>query len=383
MDAVTAERYVQQLSKFGIDSRLEPVAHAELVLELSAEAAPATPASLSSSSPSAVGQEAAGSALSLHPVAAANETSSDPAAERVTGFQCPKCGTPQEQGEECIKCGIIFSRYQQAAVDETAAEASADEESDLDELDELYLFVGENREQYRYKFARLYQNNGQYQTQWHWPAFLVPLPWLIYRKLYGWAAGFLVMQIILPPLAWGVLGIAMGMMANYLYYRHATQRISNISSVGQERRDEIVQAGGTNSMLVTIGGSFLAGLLLMVVYYLFFLPPVAEEMKARQAETRKEIELAGDSKTKQKMLMLKNLLGVKKAAMTLLKQKFEMPEDVDELRKMLGAPPKATEDEWGSQMDMEADGNTIIFYSAGEDKQFDTLDDISLQTELR
>lgn len=386
MEAATAERYVERLAKFGIASRLQPVTPAELVLELSADAQPAVApeSGTQSSSPALSEKDAvAGSALSLHPVSTSKDASAEPATGGETGFRCPKCGASQEKGKECINCGIIFSRYQEAAATEAVTGKSADEGYDLDELDELALFIGENREKYRYKFAQLYQNKGQYQAQWHWPAFLAPLPWLIYRKLYWWAAGFLVMQIILPPVAWLALGISMGIMGNYLYYRHATQRIRNISSVGEERRDEIIESGGVNSLLVTIGSTFLAGVLMMVVFYLFFLPPAAEEVMTRHAEARKEIEQVGDSKTKQKMLMLKNLLGIKKAASGLMKKKFDMPQDIDEIRKMLGAPPKSTEDEWGNQMDVEVDGKTITFYSAGEDGRFDTDDDVTFQTELR
>ncbi|TNG00911.1 MAG: hypothetical protein EP297_03030, partial [Gammaproteobacteria bacterium] len=27
-------------------------------------------------------------------------------------FRCPKCGHPQDKGQQCIKCGIVFAKYQ-------------------------------------------------------------------------------------------------------------------------------------------------------------------------------------------------------------------------------------------------------------------------------
>lgn len=391
MDAATAERYEQQLNKVGIACRLEAITPAEPVLELSSAAEPSDPAepvkpSLAlTDAPSTQEQPpAALSGLSLESSPeTVRATSASASAGETAGFRCPKCGTPQEQGEECIKCGIIFSRYQEAAPTETAAAASADEEAETSDLDELGLFVGENREKYRNKFARLYQNDGQYQTQWHWPAFLVPVPWMIYRKLYPWAAALIVLQMILPPIALAAVGISMGMMGNYLYYRHAMQRIGKITASGTERRDEIVQAGGTNSMLVTIGATFLIGLLTLFVYAQFFMPPEAKQALARHAEDRQEFAQVADSKTKQKMLLLKSLLGMQKAASAMTGKSFEMPRDMEELRKMLGAEPKATEDEWGSQMDLEVEGNSLTFYSPGEDKRFDTSDDVTVKTELR
>ena len=28
-------------------------------------------------------------------------------------FSCPKCGTPQEKGDECLSCGVIFAKYEE------------------------------------------------------------------------------------------------------------------------------------------------------------------------------------------------------------------------------------------------------------------------------
>lgn len=382
MDAATAERYQQQLTKVGIASRLEAVAAPELVLELSSDAEPAGASAAAPVAASPAPSEK--TALSLEPIGtAAADSTAAATAEGQAGFHCPKCGTPQEKGEECIKCGIIFSRYQPDVSGADEAPTAPAEEDALSELDELALFVGEDWEKYRFKFTQLNQNSGQYKTQWHWPAFLAPLPWLIYRKLYPWAAVLLLVQIVLPPIALLMVGISMGLLGNFLYYRHAMQRIGKIAATDAERADEIAQAGGTNSLLLTIGATVLAGILMGIMSYLFFMPPEAKQAMEKQAEARQEFEQVGDDKTKQKMLLLKNLLGMQKATMEMVDKSFEMPRDMEELRKMLGADAKATADEWGSQMDLEVEGNSLTFYSPGPDLRFDTADDVVFKTELR
>jgi hypothetical protein len=388
MDAATAQRYEQQLTKYGIDCRLEPTEPPEPVLELSLDADPADTRGATASPPAAATssinppEPMAGNApLSLASSGPTAPVIASHGGAGTTGFQCPKCGTPQKKGEECIKCGIIFSRYQ-APQPESVAQTSQDQDYDLDELDELALYVGENYDKYRYKFAQLYQNDGKYQLQWNWPAFLVTFPWLIYRRMYPWAAALLIIMVIAPPLLQLPIGIVMGLMGNYLYYRYAMQRLQKISANGSERRDAIIAAGGTHSIPVTIGVTFLAGILMSIIIYLFFLPPEVEEALQRNAETRQEIDQAGKSKTKQKMVSLKILLGLQKRAQAYTQKSFNMPQSLEELRKMLGASADSTADEWGTQMDMEVDGDTLIFYSAGEDKTFDTEDDVVLETRL-
>jgi hypothetical protein len=388
MDAATAQRYEQQLTKHGIACRLEPTEPPQPVLELSLDAEPNASSEVDSvpaSAPSPREDEhGSGSSLSLASspaLAASSPTTNAQGAGEESGFRCPKCGTPQEKGDECIKCGIIFSRYQEPQP-ESVEQTSQDQDYDLDEMDELALYVGENYDKYRYKFTQLYQNEGKYQLQWNWPAFLATFPWLIYRKMYPWAGALLIIMTIAPSILQLPIGIAMGLMGDYLYYRYAMQRLQKISASGSERRDAIIAAGGTHSMLVTIGVTFLAGALMSIIIYLFFLPPEVEEALQRNGETRQEIEQAGKSKTKQKMVSLKILLGLQKSAQAYTQQSFDMPKNLEELRKMLGAAPDSTADEWGTQMDMEVDGNTLIFYSAGEDKTFDTEDDVVFETRI-
>jgi len=386
MDAQTAGRYQQQLTKSGIACRLEAVAPPPSILELSLEEDPpaVTPT-----------PEQSGNRAPVRPVATA-ETTSAPnwtlvedeakkaaeAAAAADGFHCPKCGTHQDQGVECIKCGIIFAKYQpvEIPVAATPVQPEEEEEDAMDEWEEIALFVGTDMEKYRAKFHQLHQNDDRFQLQWHWAAFLAPVPWMIYRKLYFWAAGHLLLTLLLPPLGWLLLSVIPGVLGNYVYYRYIKWRLAKIVSNGEERREEIIAAGGTNSMPVTLGATFAAGIVMSFVYFQFFLPPAMEHAMEQSAANQKELLSVQDNPTKVQMLMLKNTFLIQKSMKVALKEEFTMPQDMDELRQLMALPPKATADKWGTQMQFEVAGDTLVFRSAGGDKVFGTDDDVVLET---
>ena len=395
MDAKTAEQYESHLKQLGVACQQKPV-NSEPVLELLSSVEESVPSSTSSSplsleSSNNIQNDAPTnmSGLSLsdnyQPTSSlSQENSSAPPDNTLSSdFQCPKCGTSQKKGEECIQCGIIFSRYQpQSTIEKQAASPSSIDNDDMDEFDEIALFVGSNFEKYRYKFHELSQNDGKYKLQWHWPAFFVPLPWLIYRKLYVFAAVVFILQVVTPSLMSIVISLSMGALANYLYYKHITQRIGKITSSADERRNEIMIEGGNNSMLVTIGATVLLGFLMMFLFYQFFLPPELEEALDKNAQNQQEFINVKDDPTKVKMLMLKNSILLHKKIQMAIKGEFTMPQNMDDFREVTKFPEKSTQDKWGTQMDFELSGDNMIFYSAGKDKTFDTEDDIVFETSI-
>lgn len=397
MDAQTAERYQQQLTKSGIDCRLEPVAPPPSILELSLEEEPPKPSASTVPPSPKPAQDKKIAPAPVRPVASA-ETAAAPkwslvedeaakAAEAATvsvgGFHCPKCGTRQEPGLECIKCGIIFTKYQPVKTPVVVVQQKESEEAATDETDEwddLALFVGSNMEKYQSSFRQLHDNDGRYQVSWNWAAFLIPVPWMIYRKMYLWAAAYLLLQLILPSVALLALLAVPGLLGNFLYYRHALWRLGKIVSVGDERREDILRAGVTNSMPITIGVSVAATVLTFIVYYSFFLPPELEQAMEKSAAAQEELLSVQDDPTKVQMLMLKNGLLMHKSLSVGMNKPFAMPQDMDELSQVMSLPPKASQDKWGTQMQFETAGDTMVFRSAGPDKNFGTDDDVVLET---
>jgi hypothetical protein len=369
MDETTAQRYQKRLTQAGIDCRIEPVPSASgLSLELEPTETPAKPAA---QTPSAVNNTATGG---LELVNDSNK-SSEPAEPVDSQFRCPKCQTPQDKGEECIQCGIIFAKYQPPAV--TAESVTEEDNADVDEWDEIALFVGDNIEAYQQKFRRLYNNGGKYALQWHWPAFCIPIPWLIFRKMYLWAVAYFVIMVLSPWYLLLPVILLPGFTGNYLYYRHVTSQLDKISSSGDLRREDIINAGSTNSILMTIGISLLAGIVMsFFMYKLIFAPIVEQSMKQVVGDVSfiSPKDNPGTKTTKVQMLMLKNALLLQKK----MQPKFQLPTDMDELMQMMDNPPNANKDYWGTPMVYQLEGNTLVFRSAGADKNFDTGDDIEL-----
>lgn len=393
MDSKTAEQYETHLKNVGIACEQKHI-KSEPVLELLSSVEEKVPSPTSSSSLSLEPTKniqsdapAKTSGLSLSDDYQSSSSlsleNSSPPQETTTSsdFQCPKCGTSQKQSEECIQCGIIFSRYQPPSITEKQTDSSSSpDKDDMDEFDEIALFVGPDIEKYRHKFREIYQNDGNYKLQWHWPAFLVPLPWLIYRKLYVLAAVVFILQVVTPSIMSFAISIVTGMMANYVYYKYITRRLGKISSSAGERRNEIINEGGSNTMLVTIGSTILLGFLMMFLFYQFFLPPELEDALDKNSQNQQELVDAKGDPTKVKMLMLKNSILLHKKIQMVVKGEFTMPQNMDEFREVTKFPEKSTLDKWGTQIDFESSDDTMTFYSAGEDKTFDTEDDIILET---
>ena len=396
MDADTASRYKEHLTKLGIACEQQAI-NPEPVLELSlsddeplaSNTGSSSSLELAANKLSETGAQKQNviSSLSLSDSPASSPLSMDsPASTNTTssGFQCPKCGTAQPQGDECIKCGIIFSKYQaptenHSNTSQTQPEAYTDE---MTKWDEIAMFVGPDIENYRMKFRDIYQDEGKYKLQWHWPAFFIPIPWMFYRKMYVVLGLYLVLQLVAPLWTLVILSIALGLTGNYLYYKFVDFKLGKITSSGDERRSDIDYAGGTHGIPITIGASIVISLVTGFLYMQYFLPAEVENVFNRVEANTNEIEQAKSDPTKMKMLMLKNTLMINRDLFVLAGKEFVMPQNMDELRNVIKVREKDTRDKWGTQMEIEVSENTVIFYSAGKDKSFDTDDDIVFKTSV-
>lgn len=339
LDSATAIRYRDHLLKAGIGCSIEPVEKPDTGLELALES---TESDTSSSDASSTGTST-------------TEESSN------AGSSTPRANNPSEQ----------FQRGSDQEIPET------------DEWDEIGLYVGHNLERYQRKFRELYQHEGSYQVTWHWPAFLVPIPWFIYRKLYPWAAGLLIVQFILPPLAQIGLGIATGMMGNYIYYKTIVRKLRKLTLQGEERHDAIVQAGGTNSLLVTIGATMAISIVMTTILFRFYTPPAMKQTVERTQQMQKEIADVGNDPTKKKMMLLHNVLVLRKLASKASNREFQVPQDMAQFQEMTKLSNKAISDKWGSPMRLSVVDDKLTFLSAGEDKIFFTDDDVKLETKFQ
>jgi type IV pilus assembly protein PilA len=172
---------------------------------------------------------------------------------------CSQCGTQLElSAQVCPKCG-------QAIRSGAAASPSRSDDAFLEAA------VGTNNlVYYRRRFERFAAGRGF--ASWNWPAFFVPLVWMLYRKMWLYAlAYFFVMPVAfyvlafvlflaLPPTSAGLtllvveLAIAfvlIPMYANALYYKVVRARIEDSKAYATDREKRLMivaSRGGTSNV---------------------------------------------------------------------------------------------------------------------------------------
>ena len=113
MDQTTAERYRTSLNKAGIDCKVVPIKQAQpsMTLEVVNDTKPIETTPPTTQTPTTTN------------IASFAIDDSEPQ-DNVISFTCPKCQTPQAKELECVKCGIIFSKYREPiqSVSETTTE---------------------------------------------------------------------------------------------------------------------------------------------------------------------------------------------------------------------------------------------------------------------
>jgi len=145
--------------------------------------------------------------------------------------------------------------------------ANAGGHADDDEL--LAAFIGPKNAHYYsgafHAFAR-----GE-NVKWNWPAFFVTFPWMLYRKMWLYALGYIIglhllMQIVflfggVSPSSQFLLSIIVffvvtPLFATRLYYAHARGKIGSIkmrTSSPEEQQLEVARAGGTSVVGIVVG----------------------------------------------------------------------------------------------------------------------------------
>lgn len=170
----------------------------------------------------------------------------------------------------CLRCGTRF----QAAPEEGSEPAARDEE-------EVWrMFVGSSqtltfslKDGWRWDSAANYYlaqfrkfqvgATPRYTLTWHWPAFLIdPFFWFLYRKMYLYAAVYLVGPVIAFLLTgditvgfiWRVIA---GGSANYLYFWHVREHLNGLREQAGPLRpipeSVLRDAGGVQPYVFVLG----------------------------------------------------------------------------------------------------------------------------------
>jgi Tfp pilus assembly major pilin PilA len=181
---------------------------------------------------------------------------------------CGKCGTQVVDGAQfCTQCGQFLG----GPTAPHAPVAAGDDEY-------LETAIGHsNLDYYLQRFEKF--SSGRGLASWNWPAFFVPLVWMLYRKMWVYAlvnffavpiavfAIFFLLFVALPPTAAAVVGwtiqlaiafVLIPMYANALYYRTVRNRIADAKAYRGDREKQL-------RMLASTGGTSNAALIVVVI----------------------------------------------------------------------------------------------------------------------
>ena len=181
--------------------------------------------------------------------------------------------------------------------------------------DLMAAYVGpKNASYYAQRFAKIAAGGGA--ASWHWPAFFITSFWVLYRKMWMWAAIywlgipiaitvieiFLVMAIdpgVASTITWVAYLVVMfllaPLLANWLYYKHAEAKVAKVSSSSMSAEQQAVELdriGGTSNIVYVI-----APLVLLVLLGIFsaIAIPAYQDYTIR-AQISEGLNLAGGAK---------------------------------------------------------------------------------------
>jgi hypothetical protein len=123
------------------------------------------------------------------------------------------------------------------------------------------------------RFRRFDAQGGGWTFTWNWVCVFFPLLWLLYRKMYGWAAALVLADLLLAPLTAAAPGpagllslavmVALPLGGNWLYYRHVNGILARAEGLegGPEARRAYRQGAGGVSW---VGPAMVVGLTALV-----------------------------------------------------------------------------------------------------------------------
>lgn len=182
---------------------------------------------------------------------------------------CHRCR--QQNSEDANFCAQCGSPLTVAAAAESGRSTTADTGPEAApyapttaDSDLWRQFIGPNADRYLEQFKK-FSSNGQpkFALSWNWPAFLyISFLWFLYRKMYlhafvyaiGPMASTYVTGDMTVGLVWSIMA---GATANYLYYWHCKEEITEIKKAGKlnpaAQEAALKEAGGVQPYVIYVG----------------------------------------------------------------------------------------------------------------------------------
>jgi hypothetical protein len=183
---------------------------------------------------------------------------------------CSQCS--QQNPDDANFCYQCVTKLAEApAAVEAATEASVARPITDEEM-MWRQFIGPNADHYVTVFKK-FSSNGQprFALSWNWPAFLyISFLWFLYRKMYlhafVYAVGPMASTYLTGDFSAGIVwSIMAGATANYLYYWHCREHITEIKKAGGvDQAGQVMalkESGGVQPYVIWVG----------VLFYIIFL----------------------------------------------------------------------------------------------------------------
>lgn len=149
------------------------------------------------------------------------------------------------------------------------------------------LFVGNNYEYYKNKWRD--KPERQSFSSWNWPAFLFPVYWLAYRKMYLEAFLYVVISLfsVIIPGSGLIIRILVGIFANSYYRKKGMKIIVQTSGMtAGEAEQYISRHGGTSVLSIFITILISVSLAIAVIVGIAFYPTEENEIFSQTAESK-------------------------------------------------------------------------------------------------
>ncbi len=135
--------------------------------------------------------------------------------------------------------------------------------------DEIRAFVGTNSYYYIQNFSKFtITGREEFCATWNWSCFGFTFLWMLYRKMYF--LSIITFVVFCLPGINILLHIAAGVIGNYLYYKHAKDKIleTRASQTPQNYVQVLQEIGGTNRWVITLG--IILAIFTLILFALFF-----------------------------------------------------------------------------------------------------------------